>query len=77
MVMMGSSGLGLEDLYIIQKPSFNSMTHCIAFVQSNDPYLVAKAQTEYPGRDVKNIYCVLEDDLKNLMYGAQNKKKSS
>ena len=69
MVMMGSQGLN-EDLYIIQDPSFGSVRECIGYVQRNDPVLVMKAQTEYPGRDVKNIYCVPEENLKHLMIGA-------
>jgi uncharacterized protein (UPF0297 family) len=68
MVMMGGQGLN-EDLYIIQEPNFNSVNQCIGYVQRNDPYLVAKAQTVYPGRDVENIYCVNKDKLQNLMIG--------
>ena len=69
MVMMGGQGLN-EDLYIIQKPSFTSVRECIGYVQRNDPYLVAKAQTEYPRRGVKSIYCVDKNKLRNLMVGA-------
>ena len=69
MVMMGSQGLN-EDLYIIQDPSFGSVQECVGYVQQYDPVLVEKAQTEYPGRNVKNIYCVPEENLQNLMIGA-------
>ena len=69
MVMMGSQELN-EDLYIIQQPSFTSVRECIEYVQRNDLILSSKAQTEYPGRGVKNIYCVDKDKLQNLMTGA-------
>jgi len=39
-------------------------------VQRNDPILASKAQLEYPGRGVKNIYCVDKNKLRNLMIGA-------
>jgi hypothetical protein len=69
MVMMGSQELN-EDLYIIQQPSFTSVRECIGYVQRNDLILSSKAQTEYPGRGVKSIYCVDKNKLRNLMIGA-------
>ena len=69
MIMMGSQQLN-EDLYIIQQPSFTSVQECIGYVQRNDLILASKAQIEYLGRGVKNIYCVDKNKLRNLMTGA-------
>ena len=57
LVMMANSS-GHEDLYIVQKPTFPTSNQCIAFVQANTNDLVGRAQLEYNGRPVQDIFCV-------------------
>jgi len=60
--MMATADLG-EDLYIIQEPKFQQPNQCVQFVQANTSMLVAKAQSEYIGRAVADIFCVPKNRL--------------
>ena len=62
LVMMATADLG-EDLYIIQEPKFMQPLQCVQFVRANNISLIAKAQSEYPGRAVADIFCVPEKRL--------------
>ncbi|GAG61833.1 unnamed protein product [marine sediment metagenome] len=62
LVMMATADLG-EDLYIIQEPKFQQPNQCVQFVQANTSMLVAKAQSEYIGRAVADIFCVPKNRL--------------
>ena len=62
LVMMATADLG-EDLYIIQEPKFMQPNQCVQFVRANNTSLITKAQSEYPGRAVADIYCVPEKRL--------------
>ena len=66
LVMVATSN-GNEDLYIISDPSFPNGSQCSAFVQQNANELVGRAQLEYEGRPVQDIFCVDEKKLKLLL----------
>ena len=55
---MLASANGNEDLYIISQPTFPNPNQCIAYVQQNTNELVGRAQLEYNGRPVQDIFCV-------------------
>ena len=58
---------GHEDLYIIQEPTFAHPNQCIAYVQTNSNALVGRAQLEYDGRPVKDIFCVERKKLNFIL----------
>ena len=62
LVMMATADLG-EDLYVIQEPKFQQPNQCVQFAQANSIMLIAKAQSEYVGRAVADIFCVSEKRL--------------
>jgi len=62
-LVMMATATGNEDLYIISDPTFSNDSQCIAFVQQNSNYLVGKAQLEYSGRPVQDIFCVNKNKL--------------
>ena len=64
---MMATANGNEDLYIISEPTFPNNSQCTAFVQQNSNYLVGKAQLEYNGRPVQDIFCVEQKKL-NLLF---------
>lgn len=64
--MMATADLG-EDLYIIQEPKFQQPNQCVQFVQANSLMLIAKAQSEYIGRVVTDIFCVPQNRLQLLL----------
>jgi len=66
LVMMATAN-GNEDLYIISEPTFSNDSQCIAFVQQNSNYLVGRAQLEYNGRPVQDIFCVDQKKLNLLL----------
>ena len=68
LVMMASAN-GNEDLYIISDPSFPNSSQCIAFVQQNANELVGRAQLEYEGRPVQDIFCVDQKKLATMLTG--------
>jgi len=57
-LVMIASANGNEDLYIISQPTFPNPNQCIAYVQQNTNELVGRAQLEYNGRPVQDIFCV-------------------
>ena len=66
LVMMATADLG-EDLYIIQEPKFQQPNQCVQFVQANSLMLIAKAQSDYIGRVVTDIFCVPQNRLQLLL----------
>ena len=66
LVMMANSS-GHEDLYIISQPTFPNPNQCIAYVQQNSNELVGRAQLEYQGRPVQDIFCVERRKLDFLL----------
>ena len=68
LVMMASANVN-EDLYIIIDPSFPNSSQCIAFVQQNANELVGRAQLEYEGRPVQDIFCVDQKKLATMLTG--------
>lgn len=67
---MVATANGNEDLFIIEQPYFPNPNQCIAYVQQNADYLVARASTEYNGRPVQDIFCVDENRLNLLLDSA-------
>lgn len=67
-VMMAGQGKG-EDLYVFEDPQFPDPMKCIQFVQENSIPLTLKMQTEYPGRIIREVYCVSKPKLSNLING--------
>ena len=66
---MMATANGNEDLYIISDPSFPNSSQCIAFVQENSNMLVGRAQLEYQGRPVQEIFCVDQKKLSTMFTG--------
>ena len=66
-LVMIASANGNEDLYIIQEPTFSNPNQCVAFVQANTNNLVGRAQLEYNGRPVQDIFCVERSKLDFLL----------
>ncbi len=66
LVMLASAN-GNEDLYIISEPTFPNPNQCIAYVQQNSNNLVGRAQLEYEGRPVQDIFCVERRKLNFLL----------
>ena len=52
--------------YIISDPIL-LVKKCIQFVGREQQGLVAKARNEFYGRNVENIYCMEEQELKKLL----------
>ena len=70
LVMLASAN-GNEDLYIISQPTFPNPNQCIAYVQTNTNEIVGRAQLEYNGRPVKDIFCVEEEKLNSIIRGQE------
>lgn len=70
--MVMSQQYPAEDLYIYQKPTFNSVSACIAFVQAEANGLILGAKNAYQGRGVDNIYCVEDQKLEKLIKQMHN-----
>tara|TARA_B100001057_G_scaffold386963_1_gene394019 strand:+ start:8083 stop:8313 length:231 start_codon:yes stop_codon:yes gene_type:complete len=68
LVMMATAN-GNEDLFIISEPTFSNDKQCIAFVQQNSNELVGRAQFEYEGRPVQDIFCVDQKKLATMLTG--------
>jgi len=66
-LVMIATASGNEDLYIISKPTFPNPNQCIAYVQQNSNNLVGRAQLEYEGRPVQDIFCVERRKLNFLL----------
>ena len=56
-----------SDIYIISDPTFMSSEQCVQFVGIEQQGLVNKARNEFYGRNVSNIYCMEEKELKKLL----------
>ena len=56
-----------SDIYIISDPTFMSSEQCVQFVGIEQQGLVNKARNEFYGRNVDNIYCMEEKELKKLL----------
>lgn len=56
-----------SDIYIISDPVFSTSQKCIQFVGREQQGLVARARNEFYGRNVENIYCMEEQELKKLL----------
>ena len=70
-LVMMVNAKGHEDLYIIQEPTFAHPNQCIAYVQTNTNEIVGRAQLEYNGRPVKDIFCVEEEKLNSIIHGQE------
>ena len=66
-LVMIATASGNEDLYIINKPTFPNPNQCVAYVQQNSNQLVGRAQLEYQGRPVQDIFCVEKNKLDFLL----------
>ena len=56
-----------SDIYIISEPTFMSSEQCVQFVGIEQQGLVNRARSEFMGRNVENIYCMEEKELKKLL----------
>ena len=56
-----------SDIYFISDPTFMSSEQCVLFVGIEQQGLVNKARNEFYGRNVDNIYCMEEKELKKLL----------
>ncbi len=66
-LVMIATASGNEDLYIISEPNFPNPNQCIAYVQQHSNDLVGRAQLEYQGRPVQDIFCVEKNKLNFLL----------
>ena len=66
MLMLTNMNFPYEDIYVISKPTFETVYECQQFVYANDTKLAATASANFNGRPVHSFYCLDKDVVEEL-----------
>ena len=74
-IIMGVYNDGGQDIYLYQKPTFNTVNECTSYVKEYATDIFQHMQQEFSMKEIERVLCVREDKLDKLLQPGGPEKK--